>query len=458
MNNKENLVNWKLRDNINLKPTFSIAKLHQAKADKLSKSDETGQSFEKAYQTPQALGKAVGKVKGHLLASPGKRKAVVSKLASLVGMSVAKRKTFSNGNKCLSPHIVQQVKSFYQRDSISRQSAGIKEFVLCWNGGKKTPWAEEVPTVLSKRSTCSFREEYPNFKIGFSKFCSMRPSHVLLYSTTPRSVCCCEYHENIKLLRDCLSKEIDGFPVYSNDLVNELVCNIDSEECMFGRCTKCPNWLQTFKDNKLTNDNAITWYQWESVDVEVASKSKKGQTKSTKKTMKVCHDSTVRDALAVLDEKLPSFLQHVYIKGKQSSYFQETLANFKYDECVLQVDFGKNYSCINQDEIQAAHWNAQVTLFTVGIWTKAEGGNVFESYVIVSDDTDHDNKSVTAFLWYIVNEFVMKKHQNIKTLYAFSDGPSSQFKNRYIVNFLHKVKKLINIQWNYFATAHGKGS
>ena len=41
--------------------------------------------------------------------------------------------------------------------------------------------------------------------------------------------------------------------------------------------------------------------------------------------------------------------------------------------------------------------------------------------------------------------------------YIFSDGPSSQFKNKYIVNFLHKLNQTIDIQWNFFATSHGKG-
>lgn len=40
---------------------------------------------------------------------------------------------------------------------------------------------------------------------------------------------------------------------------------------------------------------------------------------------------------------------------------------------------------------------------------------------------------------------------------AFSDGPSSQFKNRYLVNFLHKLQKIVNIEWNFFATSYDKG-
>ena len=47
---------------------------------------------EKAYCTPQALGKAGGKVKPHLPKSPRKQKAVIKKLALGTGISLAKKK------------------------------------------------------------------------------------------------------------------------------------------------------------------------------------------------------------------------------------------------------------------------------------------------------------------------------------------------------------------------------
>ena len=57
----------------------------------------------------------------------------------------------------------------------------------------------------------------------------------------------------------------------------------------------------------------------------------------------------------------------------------------------------------------------------------------------------------------ILGEFVKKIHPNVTKAYIFSDGPSSQFKNKYIVNFLHKLNQTIHIQWNFLATSHGKG-
>lgn len=41
----------------------------------------------------------------------------------------------------------------------------------------------------------------------------------------------------------------------------------------------------------------------------------------------------------------------------------------------------------------------------------------------------------------------------------WSDGPASQFKNKYVVECIKQLEKKHNLHliWNYFATSHGKG-
>ena len=47
----------------------------------------------------------------------------------------------------------------------------------------------------------------------------------------------------------------------------------------------------------------------------------------------------------------------------------------------------------------------------------------------------------------------------MKVLSYNSDGPSSEFKNRYIVKLVAVVTEKLKckLQWKYFATSHGKG-
>lgn len=111
-------------------------------------------------------------------------------------------------------------------------------------------------------------------KIGLSKFSSLRPLNVLLSFEIPRNVCLCQYHENIKLICDCLKKEIPEFPNYSGDFVENFVCSSDSEACMFGRCAKCPDWLKTFTE-EVDLEGPATWYEWKRVETVSQTASKK---------------------------------------------------------------------------------------------------------------------------------------------------------------------------------------
>ena len=69
----------------------------------------------------------------------------------------------------------------------------------------------------------------------------------------------------------------------------------------------------------------------------------------------------------------------------------------------------------------------------------------------------HDKKALAVFVSQVIDKFIKKRNPDVKQVYAFSDGPSSQFKNKYIANFLHTLNKIVQIQWNYFAASHGKG-
>ena len=249
-----------------------------------------------------------------------------------------------------------------------------------------------------------FQKENPHVKICLSKFCSLRPKNVLLESAMPRQVCLCQFHDNMKMLCDCLSKEISSFPSYSRSIVDHFVCDSNNEECMAGKC--------------------------------------------------------VKEALNSLESKIAFLLEHVFIKRKQAMFFEERIAKLKPDEAVVQVDFAENYTSQHQDEIQAAHWSQeQVTLFTVAIWAKDSANKtVCNSHVIVSDDHSHDKKSIAVFRDTVVNTFVRKSYPQVRKIDIFSDGPSSQFKNKYMASFYHTLqRKGLQIKWHFFAASHGKG-
>ncbi|GBN56893.1 hypothetical protein AVEN_146533-1 [Araneus ventricosus] len=73
----------------------------------------------RAYSSPQALGKAVRKVKKSFPSSPRIKQAVIEKLASHIGLLIPSTKPQKKNGL--------SVKAFYYQDDVSRQLPGKKD-------------------------------------------------------------------------------------------------------------------------------------------------------------------------------------------------------------------------------------------------------------------------------------------------------------------------------------------
>ena len=116
------------------------------------------------------------------------------------------------------------------------------------------------------------------------------------------------------------------------------------------------------------------------------------------------------------------------------------------------MDMADNYSGGAQDEIQPAQWNQnQVTLFTAVAWFKG----TINCQVIVSDFMEHTKKAVVPLLDEVLKLFP----PGIQEVRVWTDGPSSQFKNRFVMATTKTLTQWrgINLSWNFSATSHGKG-
>ena len=56
-------------------------------------------------------------------------------------------------------------------------------------------------------------------------------------------------------------------------------------------------------------------------------------------------------------KSLSKFLEHTFIKRQQAAGFNDKVKQPTEDELVVQIDFSENYQCMEQSEIQSAHWN-----------------------------------------------------------------------------------------------------
>ena len=101
---------------------------------------------------------------------------------------------------------------------------------------------------------------------------------------------------------------------------------------------------------------------------------------------------------------------------------------------VLQVDFSENATIVAQKEVQSAHWhNPQATLFTA----HAGINNVNNfSMVIISDDLNHTKYHIFVFMQCIFRS-LRAKLPSIQVINIFSDGPTSQFQQMFLISNLH---------------------
>ena len=169
--------------------------------------------------------------------------------------------------------------------------------------------------------------------------------------------------------------------------------------------------------------------------------------------MKTPVTGTLEDLYCKLKADLPDIIKHDTIKRVQSEACKQSRASVGGEQAMMQIDFAENYNCGWQDAIQRTHWGkTELTVFT----SVAYYDDKKPSTVIVTDDLNHDKHAVVPFVVKLLSQFP----DNVKKIDIWSDGPSSQFKSRFIVAALPLIQALSNKQvtWNYFAADHGKGA
>lgn len=79
---------------------------------------------------------------------------------------------------------------------------GIKDVVISTDSNNQKQKVQKRLLLLNLNEIYRyFKEEKPEIKIGFSKFCTLRPPNcVLAGSSGTHSICVCSYHQNVKLL------------------------------------------------------------------------------------------------------------------------------------------------------------------------------------------------------------------------------------------------------------------
>ena len=323
--------------------------------------------------------------------------------------------------KPLDAEVAQKVINFYQSDEFSRMCPGKKEYISVWVDGIKIQQQKRLLLTNLKELLIEYLKATGD-KIGFSKFCELRPKWcVTVNSKGMHSVCVCEQHQNAKLLVAALPG-----PFNYKDLLAELVCDTTRRNCMLQYCSNCPgrqqlrNMLQ-----KLLEEN----------DIECEDQVKYKQWLHTDGTKLVDLHLPHNEYMDLLLEKFDFLRHHHFIAKSQSEFLQITKDTLADDAVIILLDFAENYSFLVQDAVQGYHWdNSQATLHPFCVYFKEAGDLKCLNMCVISDCMRHDTNTVHAFSTKALH---LIKHDLplINKVTYFSDGAASQNKN--FINLCH---------------------
>lgn len=409
----------------------------------------------KAYSTPSSLNRAVKRTLNTLPQSPRKRRKVVTKLTQQFEAEYSAEPEAAEPEQLPPPppankipdEIRNRIQEFYLRSDISWTAPGRKDSITVVRDGKKVKEQRHYLLMTIQEAFALYKEENPNDSVKLTSFKSFRPDVVLFRSDMPHNVCVCQYHENVNLILQGLGR-INTIPDNHKLLLRTLCCDIDNENCIFGKCETCQRKISTdslaelVDDDELLSENA-KWFKWIRTDEG--------------KMAKVEETGTVNDALQLLADKLPAFKIHCFIKSKQAAEFVLAYSNPRPNHAVMQIDFSENAAIIEQDEVQSAHWShIQVTIFTAVAWIMEDT----KSYCITSDTQSHDKYTAAVFLNTLIDNLRAAMPGELTDLDIFSDGAGQHFKQKYMFLFISSLleSKGIRIHWHFFATSHGKGA
>lgn len=346
------------------------------------------------------------------------------------------------------------VKDFFEKDGVSYQAPGKRDAVITRNDdGEKIKLQKKYLTITLKEAFFLFKADHPEVRIGFSSFCELRPVQVKLRDETPANVCLCEEHENMRLLIN----SIPWLPNSTTEFIKDVVCADDKEECMYQKCRKCANCLHfssLVADQRDSDLEELIYYkQWDK-EREIRIQRNSYRDKAQK-------------VVSIIQDKLPSFLRHVFIKRKQGMFFEKVKTGLKHGEVVMQMDFSQNYHHKTQDEIQSAYYSyTSSTLFTCMVYFGENDKICNDSYVIITDfsgykgSKGHDKYSVSCFTKLAIEEFMKRQDSyQINKLIFFSDGTGQHFKQKYSLCQVVTLNfpDIQEVEWHFFATSHGKG-
>lgn len=303
------------------------------------------------YKSKQSLFKAVNRVRQSLPQNDDRKKLVLKELFSQYYPEASKmlNKSISQKTNILKQNLRKEInhqhaRNFYSRSDISYEAPGKSDVMFIKNANKQKELRQKRYMVMTVGEAYDIYKDETDKKnvINRTKFYELRPQNIFVVNETPHNVCVCQSHSNFDYLCKAL-KSLHGFPSSYQNLLKELTCNPESEDCMTSKCQQCDNSIRDVLPILFEYETCITWKKW-------MKDEKSGRIKNIKQS------GPAEIAVQELEKQILKFKKHVFINHVQSHHFLTAKNLTNETDVVLQIDFAENFGIPNQDEVQAAHF------------------------------------------------------------------------------------------------------
>lgn len=304
---RREVIKKKMETDEDLKILARIRSKERMQATRKRRKEQQFNQTSSRYSSPRTLGKAVAKIKRNLPASPTKAVEVVKKIAYQFNIATsdkndapkaALRKLTDGGKKLIC--------DFYNRDDISCQMPGIKDVkTVKSNTGTKMRIQKRIMIMSIREAFELFKKAHSEISIGKTVFYNERPAHILPVNETPHNVCVCTTHSNYINLLLAISTHATDFPKTHQELLKQVSCSVNNEECMSSSCDACKE--SNIWDITLDSNPCVNWKAW---------------IFQNQRPKQIVISKPFNEALVELHDSTGKFKLHSFVKNVQSDYFQ----------------------------------------------------------------------------------------------------------------------------------------
>ncbi|XP_062571004.1 uncharacterized protein LOC134233020 [Saccostrea cucullata] len=331
----------------------------------------------------------------------------------------------------------------------------------------------EERRVLNRTLKESYREFRENNadEVSFATFARLKPGNVETTCKRKWNACLCEMCTNVDLKIQSLSQLAATFK--SNvkvdskyEAVEKTMCEREPDEkwhkkkCIERECVACgTDGIVAFFSPLMreATNKKVKYIKWERM-----TKVRNGKTVT--QIIPKTHEKSATEVVLDLAKELEKLAVHLFVAAWQQNQFSQLLKRVPSNWVVLNMDFSENYACLNQNEVQSAHWgHNNVTIHPTVAYYRCPKENcndvIQEALIFVSDDLQHDSHAVATFVSVANEHLQQNRGLVIEKEIQFTDGCAAQYKSKTPFTDISYSNEDygFSVERHFYGSRHGKG-